>query len=140
MEGRMNLFLIEDDDVDVISITRSLKSESIDVDITRAVDGVEALMMLREGAIKGPFITLLDIQMPRMNGIEFLHEVRKDPNLQDMVVFILTTSQAQQDILESFQRNVAGYFLKSDGVRDYKEVAKCLDSFWRTSLLPQRDH
>lgn len=137
LDAPMNLLVVEDDDVDVISLRRSFSAQGVDVQITRAVDGVDALERLRSGEMKEPFLVLLDIQMPRMTGIEFLTEVRADPVLDSSVVFVLTTSQAQQDVLASFKKNVAGYFVKNESAKDYQEVVDLMQNYWQTSLLPR---
>ena len=94
----ITLFLIEDDDIDALTIERSFKKNRISNSIIRATDGIDALEKLRSGAVPKPFVILLDIHMPRMTGHEFLDELRADENYANTVVFILTTSIANEDI------------------------------------------
>jgi CheY-like chemotaxis protein len=112
--NKITLFLIEDDDIDAMSITRKFKHREITNPIIRAKDGIEALELLASGRISRPFIILLDLQMPRMNGLEFLTKLRADNDYKNSVVFILSTSQNENDIFDSYESNVAGYFIKDE--------------------------
>ena len=97
----------------------------------RAKDGVEALEMLRQGHVRKPFIALLDINMPRMNGIDMLSELRADPKLFDSVVFILTTSRDDQDKFEAYKKNVAGYIVKKQVGEAFLSIVEMLGNYWR---------
>jgi CheY-like chemotaxis protein len=110
----ITLFLIEDDDIDAMSIQREFKRRHISSPIIRAKDGVEAFELLALGKVRRPFVILLDLQMPRMNGLEFLTTLRKDSDYKNSVVFVLTTSQDEKDIFNSYQSNIAGYFIKDE--------------------------
>jgi CheY-like chemotaxis protein len=110
----ITLFLIEDDDIDAMSIQREFKHRHISSPIIRAKDGVEAFELLALGKVRRPFVILLDLQMPRMNGLEFLTTLRKDSDYKNSVVFVLTTSQDEKDIFNSYQSNIAGYFIKDE--------------------------
>lgn len=136
----VNILLVEDDDVDAEGVERALESAKILNPIHRARDGVEALDMLRgtngKDAIKPPLLILLDLNMPRMTGIEFLDELRKDENLHRTVVFMLTTSQAERDKLAAYEHHVAGYVAKSKAGDDFTKLIEMLDHYWRIVELP----
>lgn len=132
----VTLFLIEDDDIDAMAVERSLQKQKIVNPIVRAYDGLQALEMLRAGQVAKPCTILLDIQMPRMNGLEFLAELRADENLADTVVFILTTSKDEQDIISSYHHHVAGYFVKNEAGQNFINCINVLDSYWQVVHLP----
>lgn len=114
----LNILIVEDNEIDVEAITRALKKANIKCALHRACDGIEALSILRgedgKTKISQPFLVFLDLNMPRMNGIQFLEEVRSDKQLKQSVVFALTTSNRYDDRLHAYAQNVAGYFLKDN--------------------------
>jgi CheY-like chemotaxis protein len=136
----VHVLLVDDDDVDVMGVKRAFKKAKIANPLHVARDGIEALAMLRgtggNDAIPKPYIVILDLNMPRMDGLEFLDEVRKDPDHRDAVVFVLTTSKADEDRAASYDKNVAGYIVKSDVGEGFLNVTTLLDSYWRVVLLP----
>ena len=136
----LNLLLVEDDDVDAEGALRAFKRQKIVNPIRRARDGVEALDILRgtNGAekIEAPYLILSDINMPRMNGIEFLREIRKDEILKSSVVFVLTTSKREEDKVKAYEFNVAGYLIKSNVGEGFIEMVSMLDSYWKIVELP----
>jgi len=132
----VTLFLIEDDDIDAMAVKRSLQKQKIANPLMRAYDGQQALEMLKEGLVPKPYTILLDIQMPRMNGLEFLSELRADEDLADSVVFILTTSQDEQDIICSYHHHVAGYFVKNEAGANFSDCIHMLDSYWKIVHAP----
>jgi len=134
----VTLFLVEDDDVDAITIERSLKKQRIGNQMIRAHDGVEALEMMQNGKVPHPYIVLLDLQMPRMNGLEFLKSMRQDTTLTDTVVFILTTSNADQDLIAGYENHIAGYFVKQEAGENFIDVIKTLDSYWKIVHFPDK--
>lgn len=127
----VTLLLIEDDDVDALTIERSFEKHRIANPIVRAHDGVEGLEMLKGGAVAQPYIVLLDIQMPRMNGLAFLEELRSDPKLANTIVFVLTTSRDEKDIQASYTKNVAGYFVKEEAGDNFSNVVNLLQGYWK---------
>lgn len=133
---QVTLFVVEDDDVDYLTIQRSFKKKRIANNILRAKDGIEALEILRKGQLQRPFIMLLDLQMPRMTGIELLSELRNDSQLQDTTVFVLTTSSDEKDILNSYQFNVAGYFVKDEAGSEFLNIVTLLNGYWKVVHLP----
>ena len=136
----VNILLVEDDDVDVIAVKRSFRELRIANPLFEARDGVEALEQLRgkpgTPPIPSPLIILLDLNMPRMNGIEFLAEIRKDPQLHSSVVFVMTTSSDENDRVRAYNYNVAGYVLKHSPGRSFIEAVSMLEHYWRIVELP----
>jgi CheY-like chemotaxis protein len=123
----VTILLVDDDDVDVMGVQRALKKLKIVNPIVRARDGLEGLSLLRDPqSVRRPYIVLLDLNMPRMNGLEMLTELRKDSALSSAVVFILTTSKADEDKVEAYQQYVAGYIIKSKLVTASCVSWKCL--------------
>lgn len=135
--SEVTLFLIEDDDIDAMSIKREFKRRRIANPIIRAKDGVEAFELLNSGAVNRPFVILLDLQMPRMNGLEFLTKLRADSDYKNSVVFVLTTSQDEQDIFNSYALNIAGYFIKDEVGEGFIGIVDILDGYWKVVHLPQ---
>lgn len=133
----VTLFLIEDDDVDAMSITRAFKKMYISNEIIRANDGLEALELLQGGAIPSPYIILLDLQMPRMNGLEFLEQIRQDPNLAQSTVFVLTTSKSDEDMTASYKKNIAGYFVKEQVGEGFLDIVNLLQGYWKIVHFPE---
>lgn len=132
----VTLLLVEDDDIDAISIVRGFAKQRIGNEIVRACDGIEALEKLESQQVKRPLVVLLDLQMPRMNGLEFLQTVRQDEKWKDIVVFVLTTSKDEQDIFESYKLNVAGYFVKDDAGQNFIDIIDLIDGYWKVAHLP----
>ncbi len=137
----VHVLLVEDDDVDVMAIKRAFKKQKIANPLTVVTDGLQALAALRgrdgHARLPRPYIILLDLEMPRMNGIEFLRELRADPELRDSIVFILSTSSAETDRMAAYQKNVAGYMLKGDAGRDFLRLTQLLHAYWSVVLLPE---
>ena len=137
----IKILLVEDDDIDAKAVTRGFKKLKLINPIVRATNGQEALNRLKGDAthqsmIK-PYIVLLDLNMPVMGGLEFLEHVRKDNELQDTVIFVLTTSEADSDRVKAYEKHIAGYILKSNVGEGFKNVISLLDHFWRVVYLPQ---
>ncbi|MEJ2044919.1 MAG: response regulator [Reinekea sp.] len=132
----VSILLVEDDDVDAMSIERSLKKMQLSNPIVRAVDGVEALHFLREGIVQRPYIILLDLNLPRMGGLEFLSLIRKEKEINDAIVFVLTTSKSEEEINKAYQRNVAGYIVKSASSQGFDQILTFLESYWCLVELP----
>jgi len=137
----VTLLIVEDDELDVIGIRRALESLKVANPLIVANDGVEAIEYLRgengREKLEQPFVILLDINMPRMNGIEFLKEIRSDPILKKSTVFVLTTSESDADIIGAYDYNVAGYIVKSDAKASFLEAASLLSFYWTIVELPK---
>lgn len=140
MKGKtVNVLLVEDDDVDAMDVKRSFEKMKIANPITRARDGLEALEILRSKSVAEPLVIMLDLQMPRMNGHEFLSALRADEELNHHVVFVLTTSEDEDDVIASYRRHVAGYCIKSESGRGFLDVVTMLDGYWNVVKLPDRN-
>ncbi|MEZ4869208.1 MAG: response regulator [Caldilineaceae bacterium] len=128
----LHILLVEDDDVDAEAVVRAFKKQQIDYPFTIVANGIEALTVLRgegEQSLPTPYIILLDLNMPRMNGIEFLGELRQDERLKRSVVFVLTTSNRDEDKLAAYNKQVAGYILKSRTGEDFRHMITLLQSY-----------
>lgn len=136
----LNVLLIEDDEIDIEAVQRAFKEQKILNPIHVARDGVEGLEMMRgengQEKITSPYLILLDINMPRMNGFEFLDVVRADPQLNKSIIFVLTTSSDDEDKMRAYERHVAGYIVKSRAGIGFLDAVKMLDSYWRVVELP----
>lgn len=111
-----SIMLVEDDQMDVMNVQRELRKQHIEVPLIHARNGREALNMLRgengETKVALPSLMMLDINMPRLNGLELLKILRSDPEFQDLNVFIMTTSDLDTDRLGAKDLNVSGYIIK----------------------------
>ncbi|MCX2769775.1 response regulator [Pseudoalteromonas sp. B530] len=134
----ITVLVVEDDDIDYMTVKRSFAKRKIMNPMVRAIDGVEALEFLQTKKIEYPFIVLLDLKMPRMGGLEFLARLREDPELKDTVVFVLTTSKDEDDIHHSYEKNVAGYFLKEEASNSMMSLVDMLDGYWRIVQFPTK--
>ena len=136
-EKMLNILLVEDDQVDVMNVKRAFDKNRIANPLFVANNGAEALDMLRSKQIPDERrIVLLDLNMPRMNGLEFLRELRADAKLQSTVVVVLTTSNDERDKFEAYNLNVAGYLLKPVTFVNFVEVMAALNKYWTLVELP----
>ncbi len=140
-EKIVNILLVEDDEVDVMNVSRAFKKNNILNPLTVAHNGVEALDKLRgtDGQTKitpTPRIILLDINMPKMNGLEFLKELRADPDLHTISVFVMTTSNDDKDRFEAYNYNVAGYVIKPITFENFVAAVSILNNFWQLCEQP----
>jgi CheY-like chemotaxis protein len=133
----LTIFLVEDDEVDVMNVRRAFKQHHIVNPLFVASDGIEALEKLRNGEIpKERRIVLLDLNMPRMSGIEFLREIRKDPDLYSTTVVVLTTSKHDQDVIDAYNLNVAGYLVKPVTFENFCALMAALEKYWSLVEFP----
>ena len=130
------ILIIEDDQVDVMTIKRSFKEIHVGNPIIHKENGEEALAYLHDPEQPKPCIILLDLNMPVMNGFEFLALIKQDEHLKRFPVIVLTTSEEQQDKLNSFNLGVAGYMAKPVDYRKFVEVMRSIDLYWSISELP----
>jgi len=144
LHKQANLLLVEDDDVDIMGMKRAFKKLKIANPFHIAKDGIQALEMLRgengQEKLDGPYIILLDLNMPRMGGLEFLDVIRSDADLKNAIVFVMTTSSADQDICAAYDKNIAGYILKSNADEAFQRALELIDHYWRIVELPVSSH
>ena len=137
----IHLLLVEDDEVDVMNVRRAFKKNNITNPLYVANNGLEALFMLRGNGV-APVVPpnrrliLLDINMPKMNGIEFLRELRADTSLKAIPVIVLTTSNEDKDKVEAYHLNVAGYILKPVTFSSFVDAIGTLNKYWTLSEIP----
>jgi len=107
-----------------------------------AADGIEALAVIRgsgdEPALARPYVVILDLNMPRMNGLEFLRELRSDKAFAATTVFVLSTSGADADLEAAYSHQIAGYIQKDRAGLEFLGLIDMLDSYWRVVTLPER--
>jgi CheY-like chemotaxis protein len=133
----VNILLVEDDEVDVMNVQRAFKKNNIANPLYVSGNGIEALEILRSGKMpRDRRLVLLDLNMPRMGGIEFLREVRKDDALRSTPVVVLTTSNDDRDRVEAYNLNVAGYILKPVTLTSFIETMATLNKYWMLSEFP----
>jgi CheY-like chemotaxis protein len=133
----LNILLVEDDEVDVMNVRRAFERNRIANPLFVASDGIQALEMLRSDLVPAlRRIVLLDLNMPRMSGIEFLRELRRDRDLQQTPVVVLTTSNDDRDKIEAYNLNVAGYLLKPVTFVNFVELMAALNKYWTLVELP----
>ena len=139
--SNVHVLVVEDDEIDIEAVQRAFDVLKITNAITVASDGVEALNVLRgDGGytrLSRPYIILLDIQMPRMNGLEFLRTLRQDEGLKSSVVFVLTTSDNQDDMKAAYNQQVAGYFLKQKVAEEFLALPELMENYWRMVEWPR---
>lgn len=141
MDTTVHILLAEDDQIDQRAFLRAFEKLRIRNPVTVAKDGVEAWEILKglngRPPLPRPNLLVLDINMPRMNGLELLDRIRDDAELHDSIVFMLTTSNDDQDKCEAFNLNVAGYMLKSDVGNSFVRAVELVDNYWRVVEFPR---
>jgi CheY-like chemotaxis protein len=137
MDRTTNILIVDDDEIAVMNVRRAFEKGKIDNPVFRAADGFEALEMLRGDTIpRDRRLVLLDLNMPRMDGIEFLSELRADPHLQRTAVVVLTTSDAERDRIEAYGFNVAGYLIKPVRFVAFVDLMTTLNHYWALMEMP----
>ena len=133
----LNILLVEDDEVDVMNVRRAFQRNNVSNPLFVAGNGLEALEMLRSDTIpRERRLILLDLNMPKMNGIEFLQALRADPELSSTPVVVLTTSNDDQDKIDAYNLNVAGYLLKPVTFSNFCERMTTLNKYWTLVEMP----
>ncbi|HEY6924753.1 MAG TPA: response regulator [Steroidobacteraceae bacterium] len=137
---KLNILLVEDDDVAAEAVLRGLRRHAENCQVTIAEDGFTALQILRgqheTRRIGKPHLVMLDLNMPRMNGLEFLKEVRADADLRGTVVFILTTSDIECDRVRAYEEGVAGYIVKAACGPQCSRLAQFVEDYHEVVRLP----
>jgi len=135
----VSIMIVDDDKIDVMALRRCFRALEIENPVFEAASGIEALARLRatDGCgVSKPHLVLLDLNMPRMGGLEFLDVVRSDPALQRTLIFVLTTSAAPEDRDRCYDRNVAGYVVKQRDSRASMQAVAMLQQYWSTVAFP----
>ena len=130
----VTILLVEDDEIDVKALQWAFEKLKIANPLVIARDGVEAWEMLQE--LPRPYLVISDINMPRMNGIELLRKIRASQNTHDAIVFMLTTSNDEQDKIDAYDLNVAGYMLKTDMGTSFTRAISLIDNYWKVVEFP----
>ncbi len=138
MRNSKPVLLVEDDSVDAMTVSRAFKDLKVANPLAHAINGEEALEYLRNESNERPCVILLDLNMPKMNGIEFLKVVKADDELRQTPVVVLTTSKEEYDIVGSFELSVAGYIVKPVDYRNFVEAIRTIDLYWTLSELPEQ--
>ena len=136
-EKIINILLVEDDQVDVMNVKRAFEKNRIANPLFVAADGLEGLLKLRSGEVPADRrLVLLDLNMPKMSGIEFLRELRSDPALHPTPVVVLTTSNDEKDKTDAYNLNVAGYLVKPVTFIKFVDAMTALNKYWTLVEFP----
>jgi CheY-like chemotaxis protein len=136
MRNTRPILLVEDDVIDAMTVRRAFRDLKVLNPLTHVTNGEEALSYLRDQRNESPCVILLDLNMPKMSGTEFLQVVKSDATLQQIPVVILTTSNEERDVVESFRMCVGGYIVKPVDYKKFVEAIKLIDIYWTLSELP----
>jgi CheY-like chemotaxis protein len=136
MNGNKPILLVEDDEVDIITIRRAIKELKVVNSLEVVRNGEEALAYLFDSDKTIPCVILLDLNMPRMNGIDFLKERNLNDNIKSIPVVVLTSSREEQDMVQSFRLGVAGYMVKPVDYKQFVETIRVIDLYWTLSQFP----
>ena len=133
------ILLLEDDTVDAMTVKRALKELHVLNPLVRVANGEEALVYLRDDSKEKPCVILLDLNMPKMNGIEFLKVAKADEKLKRIPAIVLTTSKDDQDRLKTFQLSIAGFVVKPVDYVKFVEAMRIVNLYWTLSELPNSE-
>ncbi len=136
MRNLKPILLVEDDSVDVMMVKRALKDLNVTNLLVHTPNGKEALEYLTSEGNKRPCIILLDLNMPKMNGVELLKVIKDDVELKKIPVVVLTTSRDAEDKFETFELSTAGYIVKPANYKKFVETMRTIDIYWTLSELP----
>jgi CheY-like chemotaxis protein len=137
MRNNLPILLIEDDVVDAMTVKRALNELQITNPINTVGNGEEALGYLRNETSERPGLILLDLNMPKMSGVEFLKIIKNDDKLKRIPVVVLTTSKDEQDRFETFNSGVAGYMIKPVDYPQFVEIVRTIKMYWMLSETPE---
>ncbi|MCX5646155.1 MAG: response regulator [Phycisphaerae bacterium] len=139
MRDSRPVLLVEDDTIDAMTVRRAFRDLKVTNPLVHTVNGEEALAYLRDETKDKPCLILLDLNMPKMNGIEFLTVTKADPGLKKIPVVVLTTSSEERDVVESFRLSVAGYIIKPVDYRNFVEAIRTINVYWTLSEMPDEN-
>lgn len=133
----VSILLVEDDEVDVKAVQRAFKKHKIASTVVVAKDGIEGWAALQN--MKRPFLILLDVNLPRMSGLELLRMIRHDENFHDTVVFVLTASAEEKHKSEAYNLNVAGFLQKSKAGTGFIRAIEMIEQYCKVNEFPGHD-
>ena len=139
MNNSKPILLVDDDGIDALTVRRAFKDLGVTNPLVHSVNGEEALKYLTDQSNERPCVILLDLNMPKMNGIEFLGIVKEDDSLKHIPVIVLTTSTEECDIRESFRHSVGGYIVKPVDYKNFVEAMRTVNMYWTLSELPSEE-
>jgi len=139
MRSSEPILLVEDDNVDAMTVRRAFKDVRVTNPLAHVIDGEQALEYLKNESNEKPCVILLDLNMPRMNGTEFLKVVKTDDVVKNIPVVVLTTSKEECDIVESFNLGVAGYIVKPVDYQKFVNAIRIIELYWTLSELPKQE-
>ena len=139
MPNSRPILLIEDDRVDVMTVKRALGDLKVTNTLCHSVNGEDALEYLRDNSNEQPCVILLDLNMPKMNGIEFIKAVKADKVLKKIPIVVLTTSANERDVAESFEFSIAGYIVKPADYKKFVEAVRIISHYWTLSKSPNKE-
>ena len=137
MKSTKSVLLVEDDSIDAMTVRRAFKDLKLVNKLAHRVNGEEALAYLEDPSEEQPCVILLDLNMPRMNGIEFLKVIKENEHFKRIPVIVLTTSNEERDVVESFRLSVAGYIVKPVDYQKFVEAIRTIDLYWTVSEMPE---
>ncbi len=136
MRNSKPILLVEDDKVDAMTVKRAFRDLDVSRPVIVSVNGEKALQYLNDHNNIKPEIMLLDLNMPRMNGLELLKTLKSDSELAKIPVIVLTTSSSENDVVESFRLGASGYFVKPVDYEEFMTGLKTVNLYWSLSELP----
>lgn len=135
MKNAKSILLLEDDEIDVLNIKRVFKKLEFSNDLFVCENGEKGLEWLQKNSKNLPGLIILDLNMPKMNGIEFLQTIKKDERFVKVPVMVLTTSSAQQDLQQCYEMSVSGYMLKPLDFKEFVDMFKAVKNYWNNNIL-----
>jgi len=140
----VSIMIVDDDEIDVRAIQRGLQQQRINNPVFVASDGRQGLQMLRgeqgNAKVPQPALIVLDLNMPRMTGLEFLEALRADASLSNSIVFILTSSNADEDKAAAYKHHIAGYVVKSDAGVSFLKAVQMVQKYVLCVQFPAPEH
>jgi len=137
MRSTKPVLLVEDDSVDAMTVRRAFADLKLGNKLAHSINGEDAVQYLQDPESEQPCVILLDLNMPRMNGIEFLKVIKEDGRLRRIPVIVLTTSNEERDVVESFKLGVAGYIVKPVDYKKFVDAIRTIDLYWTLSEMPE---
>jgi len=123
-----------------MTVKRAMRDLQVNHSVIHSVNGEEAMKYLTSPDTEKPFVILLDLNMPKMNGIEFLKVIKAHPELKTIPVIVLTTSKERRDVLDSFELGASGYMVKPVDYSKFVEILSKIMIYWNSSELPKDEH